>query len=111
MSFDLESRLRAALRPVTQNDSFTQKLLARVTTGQAGHKQHRFAWRGTKPSAWWLSAGLAASLLLAVGVQQHREEQARQRGMEARRDVVVALRMTSQKLNLAYEAVQTQAVD
>jgi hypothetical protein len=29
--------------------------------------------------------------------------------MEARREVVEALRMTSQKLNLAYEAVQSQA--
>jgi hypothetical protein len=109
MSMDLESRLRAALRPVTPDETFTRQLLARVIADQARTKQRRFTWRGAKPLAWWLSAGLAASLLLAVGVQQHLEEQARQRGMEARREVVEALRMTSQKLNLAYEAVQSQA--
>jgi hypothetical protein len=109
MSMDLESRLRVALRPVTPNEMFTRKLLARVVAGQAKTQQRRFAWRGGQASAWWLSAGLAASLLLAVGVQHRLEEQARQRGMEARREVVEALRMTSQKLNLAYEAVQSQA--
>jgi hypothetical protein len=107
MNMDLESRLRAALRPVRPNEEFSRKLIANV---MAGHRpeQHRFAWRRAPATAWWLSAGLAASLLLAVGVRHH-EEQVRQRGMEARREVVEALRVTSQKLNLAYEAVQSQA--
>ena len=108
MSLDMESRLRAALRPVTPTESFTRKLLAQVTASQTKTRQRRAAWRASA-SAWWLSAGLAASLLLAVGVQQHREEKARQRGLEARRELVVALRLTSRKLNLAYEAIQSQA--
>jgi hypothetical protein len=105
MNTDLESRLRAALRPVRPDETFSRKLLAHVMAGGRS-EQHRF-WR-TPATAWWLSAGLAASLLLAVGVQRHIEEQARQRGMEARREVMEALRVTSQKLNLAYEAVQSQ---
>ena len=105
MRMDLESRLRAALRPVRPDETFSRKLLANVA-GEAGPERHR--WRRAPATAWWLSAGLAASLLLAFGVQHHLEEQ-RQRGMEARREVVEALRMTSQKLNLAYEAVQSQA--
>jgi hypothetical protein len=109
MSSDLESRLRAALRPVAPEEIFTRKLLARVIAGQAKTQRRRFTWRRGNAPAWWLSAGVAASLLLAVGVQHRLEEQARQRGLEARREVVEALRMTSQKLNLAYEAVQSQA--
>jgi hypothetical protein len=107
MNTDLESRLRAALRPVRPDETFSRTLLANVMAAH-GAERRRFG-RRAPGAAWWLSAGLAASLLLTVGVQHHLEEQARQRGMEARREVVEALRVTSQKLNLAYEAVQRQA--
>jgi hypothetical protein len=47
---------------------------------------------------------------LAVGIQQHLQEQRlRQSGLEARREVLQALRVTSQKLNLAFEAVKSQS--
>ena len=60
--------------------------------------------------AWWLTASLAASLVLAVGVHQHLQQQRlQQSGLEARREVLKALRVTSQKLNLAYEAVKSQS--
>ncbi len=60
--------------------------------------------------AWWLTASLAACLILAVGVRQHLEQQrVQQSGLEARRQVLEALRMTSQKLNLAYQAVKNQS--
>jgi hypothetical protein len=105
---DLESRLRAALRPVAPDETFSRRMLANLVAGQSTPAQRRFGLRAPG-TAGWLSFGLAASLLLAVGVQQHQEELARARGMEARREVVEALRMTSQKLNIAYEAVQSQA--
>jgi hypothetical protein len=37
------------------------------------------------------------------------QQRLQQSGLEARRQVVEALRMTSQKLNLAYEAVKNQS--
>jgi hypothetical protein len=59
---------------------------------------------------WWLSASLAASLLIAVGVQRNNQEsRERENGLKARREVVEALRVTSQKLNLAYETVKSQS--
>jgi hypothetical protein len=43
-------------------------------------------------------------------VHQHLQQQRLQEsGLEARREVVEALRLTSRKLNLAYEAVKSQS--
>jgi hypothetical protein len=111
MSEDLESRLRAALRPAAPSEEFTQKLIARVTADQASEAHARGAGRRRpKASAWWLSASLAASLLVAVGVQHHLQERRdTERGLEARRQVIEALRVTSQKLNLAYETIKSES--
>jgi len=111
MSDDLESRLRAALRPVAPSEEFTQKLIARVTADQGSETHARGAGRRRpKASAWWLSASLAASLLVAAGVQHHlKERRDTERGLEARRQVIEALRVTSQKLNLAYEVIKSES--
>ena len=108
MSQEIEARIRAALRPVAPSEDFSQKLLARVIADQP--KPRRLLAASARPLAWWLTASLAACLILAVGVQQHLEQQRlQQSGLEARREVLEALRMTSQKLNLAYEAVKNQS--
>jgi hypothetical protein len=47
---------------------------------------------------------------MAVGIQQYLQQQRlRQTGLEARREVEQALRVTSQKLNLAFEAIKSQS--
>jgi hypothetical protein len=111
MSEDLESRLRAALRPVAPSDEFTQHLIARVTADKGKEANARgMRRRSPEASAWWLSATMAASLLIAAGVQHTLQERREaQRGLEARREVIEALRMTSQKLNLAYEVIKSQS--
>jgi hypothetical protein len=97
MNEDLESRLRAALRPVAPSDEFTQNLIARVTADQGSQAHVR-------------GASMAASLLIAVGIQHHLQERREtQRGLEARRQVIEALRVTSQKLNLAYEVIKSES--
>jgi hypothetical protein len=99
MNEELEAKMRAAMRPVAPGDEFAKKLLASFT-----------AKKPRQRSTWWIPASLAASILLAFGVQHHLQE-ARdlKTGLEARREVLEALRMTSQKLNLAYEAVKNQS--
>jgi hypothetical protein len=100
MKKDIESRLRDALRPVAPGDEFTRQLIARVAAKPNATAARQF---------WWLS-GLAASLLIAVGVQQHvRAQRELASGQEARRQVMQALALTSQKLDLAYEAVKKQS--
>jgi hypothetical protein len=110
MKKDIETRLRDALRPVGPNDEFTQRLIARVAVKAAA--SNAGAPRAGRPVArqlLWLS-GLAASLLVAVGVQQHVHAQRElANGLEARRQVLQALALTSQKLDLAYEAVKKQS--
>jgi hypothetical protein len=109
MNKDIESQMRAALRAVAPSEEFSQKLMANVTSQRPAARGVRRAAR-LHPLAWWFSASLAASLVLAVGVHQHLQQQRlQQSGLEARREVVEALRVTSQKLNLAYEAVRSQS--
>jgi hypothetical protein len=111
MSPDLESRLRAALRPIVPSDELEKKLIARVTDEPRHSRpiRSRFLWGGLNSRARWLSAAAAASLLVAVGIQNRGQQRERESGLEARRQVVEALRMTSQKLNLAYETVKSQS--
>jgi negative regulator of sigma E activity len=111
MSEDFESRLRAALRPVAPSDDFTQDLIARMAAAQGPQSAHRSLNRQRRAaSAGWFAAAAAASLLIAVGVQQHlRQQHDRALGLEARRQVIEALRVTSQKLDLAYQAIKSQS--
>jgi hypothetical protein len=111
MSEDLDSRLRAALHPLAPSDEFTQNLIAHVTADQDSRASAPVA-RGRKPkaSAWWLSVSMAASLIIATAIQhQLHERRDKERGIEARREVIEALRVTSQKLDLAYEAIRSQS--
>jgi hypothetical protein len=106
MSKDIESRLRSSLRPLAPGDDFARDLAARITANPAPQAADRGVGRQRhRAPAWWAAASLAASLLVAVGVQHHLHQQ-RERGMEARRQVIEALRVTSQKLDLAYETIQ-----
>ncbi len=57
----------------------------------------------------WLSAALAATLALAaLGVHSWLERNERAAGLEAREQLMEALRITSEKLDLAHEAVNSQ---
>ena len=109
MSNDIESQMRDALRPVAPSEEFSQRLLADVTREFAAARKPRRAAR-LHPLAWWFSAMLATSVVLVIGVHQHLQQQRlQQSGLEARREVMEALRVTSQKLNLAYEAVKSES--
>jgi hypothetical protein len=127
MSDDLESRLRDALRPVPPRSELTEQLIARLTgepgaPGTSGASGATAApltaaaraapvasERRLRRPIWWLPLGLAASLLLAVGIQSEHEREQRAKGLEARRQVIEALRVTNQKLDLAYRAVRDES--
>jgi hypothetical protein len=110
MNQDVESQLRAALRPVAPREQFSVQLLAKMTLGRQVQTRTDRLSMARRPLAWWLSASLAASLVVGIGVRQHLQElRLQQSGLEARREVLEALRVTSQKLDLAYEAVKSQS--
>jgi len=112
MNDDLESRLRQALRPVPPGEEFSARMLKRVTLASPASASSRNAPPRRVAASWWLSAGLAASLLLALGIR-HRQSEAQQRlaGLAARQQVFAALRVTNQKLDLAYRTVRSESRD
>jgi hypothetical protein len=115
---DFEDRLRRALRPVDPPEGFADRVM-RALPGHSARANVAplVIVRQAAPAGAWrrfsVPAALAASLLVAVFTGQHvatlhaeREEQA---GLAASRELMQALRVTSQKLDLAYEAVQRPA--
>jgi hypothetical protein len=110
MSDDLENRLTQALKPVAPREEFSARLLERVAAeARPQTATPKSRPRRTMPT-WWLPAGLAASLLLAVGVRHHAaESQERLAGLAARQQVFAALALTNQKLDLAVRTVQSES--
>jgi len=96
MTDDLEAALRAALRPVDPPQGFTERVMARVASAQ----RHRLRAR------WRIPAGIAAAVLLATATYLHIQQQQRRQGLEARRAIVEALRLTDEKLDLAFQTVR-----
>jgi hypothetical protein len=118
---EVEELLRRALRPVDPPEGFAERVLGRLPPRQAPATVTPIAIaRAVRPTArpgLWrrmsTPTALAASLLIAIVAGRHVAEQraaAEQRaGLEASRELMQALRVTSRKLDLAYEAVQRPA--
>jgi len=116
---NFEEELRRRLRPVEAPEGFTDRLMAALPAPQKPVVV-AFTPKGSRPSParqFGMPAALAASLLVAVflGMQvardrAHDEEVARleeQQGIAASQELMQALRVTSQKLDLAFEAVNS----
>lgn len=100
MNEDLEARLRRALRPVDPGEQFTQRVLTR-----SANEPRRSIARVRRTTMWWTCAALAASLVLALLAAHEWQARHTQQGLEARRQLLEALRMTSDELDVAYRAV------
>ena len=121
MTDEFENELRRLMRPVEAPEGLTDRIMAalppRAAPSPVTSIVTEVAARTARPRRdYWMPGALAASLIGAVLLgtfaakqndQQlaHREEQAQAAGLEASRELMEALRMTSQKLDLAYEAV------
>lgn len=106
MSDELENSLRAALRPVDPGEEFTRRVLARATAESAGTTaQSRYHGFRSRSAFRWAAATLAivltAGLFSAHQWQAHRT----QRGLEARRQLLVALQVTGENLDTAYRMI------
>jgi hypothetical protein len=96
MTDDFEQRLRSALRPVDPGLAFTDRVMSQSTS--ASQPTSTFPLR---PAFRWLSAGLMVSLVIGVCITYQLQTR-RAEGLEARRQLIEALRLTDQKLNSAY---------
>lgn len=122
MSNELNDRLRAALRPIDPGEQFTRSVLARITSEPQSPPARRPVRdrnameaipRSPNTAAWgnlglpWLPAAvLALCVALGLMIAQHRHARHAEAGLEARRQVMEALRVTSEKLDLAYRVVK-----
>jgi len=100
---DLERSLRAALRPADPGEGFAAGVLARLATDPA---------RAPRPlrshaTASWLTFAAAAAIVLGLFIAHERQVQRTEQGLEARRQLMQALRVTGEKLELASRAVNT----
>jgi hypothetical protein len=110
MSSDLDSRLRRALRPVDPGEQFTQRVLTRIASEPAQSTN-----RAPRTIIRWTSAAFAVSIVLSILVQHEWQARRTQQGLAARRQLLEALRLASDKLDVAYRAVndkeRSSAVD
>jgi hypothetical protein len=101
MSKDLEQQLREALQPVDPDEGFEQRVMSRIAREPA---------RPRRKVTRWMAIGLAASVGCAAVLGTHQWQLHRERqGLEARRQLIEALRVTGEKLDVAYQAVNREA--
>jgi hypothetical protein len=105
MSNDLDNDLRAALRPVDPGERFTQSVLARVATESTRSAR---APRLHTTTLRWTSVALAISLVMGIVVAHQWQVRRTQRGLEARQQLIQALQLTGEKLDLAYRVVNDE---
>jgi hypothetical protein len=103
MNDDLDGRLRAALRPVDPGEKFTRGVLERIANEPARSRS-----QAPRMVLRWVSVAMAASLVLSIFALQEWQARCTQRGLEARRQLIEALQVTSDKLDLAYRLVNDQ---
>lgn len=111
MNDHFDDDLHRALRPVDPGDEFTRAVMARIQQRAVGNlDDQRSRRRPVTRILPWAPAALAASLLIVI-VMNHGEapQPSVEDGLRAREQVIEALRMTSEKLDLAYQVVHNQS--
>jgi hypothetical protein len=110
-SENFEDELRRHLRPMDAPDDFTERLMRALPADAKPVLVSSSAAPRARVRQFGIPAALAASLLVAVMLGKHvaveREQIAEQQGREASLELMRALRLTSEKLDIAYQAVQS----
>ncbi len=101
---ELERQLRAALRAADPGEGFAPRVMARI----AAEPAHAARPARAGAVASWLAFGLAASVVVAVFLAHEWQVRRLEQGREARRQLIEALRVTDEKLDLAYRAVNAR---
>ena len=99
MPFDDD--IRAALRREAAPLDFAAKVLAR--TAQQDRVIQLPVWR--RPATWAMAAGLAIAGLTPPAILEYRHRRQEQRAIEARNQLMLALKITRVKLQQARDRV------
>jgi len=103
MSNNLDDQLRNALRSADPGEEFAPRVMARIANESM--RPRRIVPAGYQ----WLSAALVAAVAFGVLIAHDRQVRREQQGLEARKQLIEALRVTSEKLDLAYRVVNDEA--
>ncbi len=104
MNDHLENELREALRKVDAPAGFTERVIAR---SREENRTAVFTRPRSRRWTWAAAASMAACLTLSVGLIQYRGRiEERQRGQEAKQELMQAMRITGSTLRLAQEKVR-----
>jgi hypothetical protein len=105
MSDKLERELRKALERVEPPAGFAERVLARAAKEDASMPQPRtwLRWFGTGGLRWAAACALCVSLATS-GILYHYERE--KQGERAKEELMLALRITSSKLQFATESVE-----
>jgi hypothetical protein len=120
MTDHFEDELRRALRPGKAPAGFTERVIRALPARSEGAAVTRLVPKAAavvprpiRPNYWQrltAPAALAASLIVAVVLGQqmafHNQEREDAAGLAASQELMQALRVTSRKLDLAYQAVK-----
>lgn len=87
-----ENDLKEALRQVDPPTGFEQRVLARLARESAASTR-----QPSRFTAWATAAGFAFAALGGIAIYQHQQQR---RAIEARDQLLLALRVTSQKLDV-----------
>jgi hypothetical protein len=103
MNDNLDEQLRRALRSVDPDDGFEERVTSRIA-----RDLRRSRW--SAPSGFrWLSAAIVAAVVLGVLIAHDWQLRREQQGLDARKQLLEALRVTGEKLDLAYRVVNDEA--
>jgi hypothetical protein len=102
MSNDFDDELRRALKSVDPGEEFARRVVAQIANDAARSRRSR-------PLRYqWLSAAVAASVVLGFLITHDRQARREQQGLAARNQLLQALRVTGEKLELAYRVVNDE---
>jgi hypothetical protein len=110
MASKLERELKKALEPAEPPDGFAERVMARVAAGERekGVGGDSSWWKGLFESRglrWALTGALCVSIA-AGGIFYRHEQDRRAAGEQAKEQLMMALRLTASKLQLAQSEVQ-----
>lgn len=105
MSDKLEQELKKALRRVDPPAGFAERVLARAAKEKEkdAPKRVRWPWFGTMGLRWAVTCALCVVVAASAMVYQHEREE---KGEQAKQELMLALRITSSKLQIATEGVR-----
>lgn len=105
MSDKLERELKKALRRVEPPAGFAERVLARAANEEKpGARLRSWPQRLGMGGLRWAAASALCAALAISGLVYHHERQ--KQGEEAKEQLMLALRITSSKLQIAAEGVQ-----